>query len=130
MVNKILTVVLFFVAFSLQNQNLYAQAQKPKKLEIDALIIDYIEINQIKTGKKVSKPKRLNKIQTQNFVKNWNNKNKTIDCPAKFTYIVSVYFKDLTKKDYFLQNSIISDSKVYCIDTGIAGLAEAFWKAK
>ncbi|NOT37489.1 MAG: hypothetical protein HOP11_08935 [Saprospiraceae bacterium] len=132
MVNKVISGLLTMYCLFAINIAALTQSSRPasKKQNIDVQIIDYVEIIQIKPNNKLSKPKRLSKPQIQNFSKNWNSNTPIIKCPANYNYRVSVYYKDLTKKEYFLINSIISDSKLYCYDTGNSGLSDLIWKNK
>lgn len=132
MENKVMKVLLSIVfAIScltfVQAQN---NKQKVKKLEIDPIIIDYVEIVQIKSNKKLSKPKRINKTLIQKFVSSWNAEHPIIPCSKDYSYILSIYYKDLTKKEYFLNKSIVSDNKSYCIDIGNQLIGDQIYKAK
>lgn len=122
-------IFIFFVALTF----VFGQrkALPVKKFDIDLMLIDYCEIAQIKGNNKFSKFKRLNKSQVEKFVANWNDKSKTIvPCQQTYQYMLSLYYKDLTRKDYYFHNNIISDNKVYCIDSRNPGFADALFKGK
>ncbi len=110
----------------------YAQGNRQiaKKLEIDPILIDYVELIQIKANKKLSKPKRINKGLIQKFVKSWNAEHPIIPCTKEYSFVLAIYYKDLTKKDYFINKSTVSDNKSYCIDIGSKTLVDEIWKNK
>lgn len=130
MENKIIFVIIILLE-SIMSVETNAQNNKatPKKLNIDIATIDYIEVSAFKTNKKKPKVKRIAKSQWLDFVSNWNNSKKMVNCPANYTTKVYIYYTDLTRRIFDINSSIISDSKI-CIETSDPKLADRLLKGK
>ncbi|MEP7194948.1 MAG: hypothetical protein ABI851_00400 [Saprospiraceae bacterium] len=101
-----------------------------KKQELDYLTVSYIEITPLRNKKANTKAKKLSKIQTQEFIKTWNKTIAETPCGTNFTYVVSVYFQDYSKKEFFLEKSKLSDNKTNCLDTKDSNYADKLFKGK
>ena len=107
-----------------------AKTSKANKLDLDTLGISFIEISQIKSNKKLSKPKRLNKSQSKLFISTWNNSKATANCPNTFSYSITINFQDYTRRLFNLQKSILSEKNNYCIETNNQELTNQLLKSK
>ncbi|MEO6191036.1 MAG: hypothetical protein ABIO44_12430 [Saprospiraceae bacterium] len=132
MENKNFILFILTVLISCSSNFIVAQAKttKANKLELDTLGISFIEISQIKSNKKLSKPKRLNKTQSKLFISTWNNSKTTANCPNGFSYSIAINFQDYTRRLFNLEKSILSENNNYCIETNNKELANLLMKSK
>ncbi|MFN8279552.1 MAG: hypothetical protein U0V49_04640 [Saprospiraceae bacterium] len=113
------------------SDKIYSQSKPaPKKNSIDISLVDYAEIRAFQKSAKPTKAKRISKALATELIRDWNNSKTTVKCQDSYLYTVSIYFQDYTRRNFNINNNLISEGNSYCISIPDKGLANRLWKGK
>lgn len=125
---KLCIISFFWMTYS---GNMFSQTKPaPKRNLIDINLVDYAEIRTFQKSAKPSKAKRISKALATELIRDWNNSKTTVKCQDSYLYTVSIYFQDYTRRNFNINNVIISEGNSYCISIPDKGLASRLWKGK